>query len=289
MADTAFQTQFRQEFVRGFEQRQSLLRDSVTTEAVVKGNQATFLIADSGGAEATTRGNNGRIPGRPDNLNQVTATLQEWHDKPERTGFNLFASQSEGRRIMQETAMSVINRKVDQTIITELNTGTLNTGAAAVGSLALAVKAYTILGNNDVPITDGQVSALITPAFLAYLLQTKEFASADYVSKKPLDSGTPGPGGLSMDASPGFYKWMSINWIIHPNLPGKGTSAEKCFMYHRSAIGHAAPTDLIQTYADYNKEDDYSFARCTAYMGGKLLQNSGVVVINHDGSGFTGA
>jgi len=31
MADTAFQTQFRQEYIAGFEQRQSLLRDSVTT------------------------------------------------------------------------------------------------------------------------------------------------------------------------------------------------------------------------------------------------------------------
>ena len=35
MADTAFQTQYRQEFIAGFEQRQSLLRDTVTTEAVI--------------------------------------------------------------------------------------------------------------------------------------------------------------------------------------------------------------------------------------------------------------
>ena len=286
MSDTAFQTMFRQEFIHGFEQRQSLLRDSVTTEVVVKGREVTFLIADSGGAEAVTRGINGRIPGRPDNLTQVTATLQEWHDKPERTGFNLFASQGDGRRIMQETAMSVINRKIDQTIINELNTATNDTGAAAPGSLALAVKAITILGNNDVPTEDGQVTALITPAFRAYLLQTKEFTSADFVSKKPLDGVNVGTSGLATGPSPGYYKWMGVNWIVHPNLPGKGTAAEKCFVYHRSAIGHAAPSDLIQTFADYNKEDDYSYARCTAYMAGKLLQNSGVVVINHDGSGF---
>lgn len=280
MADTAFQTQFRQEFIRGFEQRQSLVRDSVTTEVTVKGNQATFLVADSGGAEAVTRGTNGRIPGRADNLTQPTVILQEWHDKPERTGFNLFASQGDGRRIMQETAMAVLNRKVDQTVIEELNTATNDTGAAVVGSLALSVKALTILQNNDVP-NDGLICALITPAYFAYLLQVTEFASADFVRKQPLDSGE----GQWKDA-PGFYEWMGVKWIVHPNLPGKGTNAEKCFMYHKTAIGHAAPSELIQTFADYNDEDDYSYARCTSYMGGKLLQNSGVVVINHDGSAY---
>jgi hypothetical protein len=38
MADTAFQKQYRQEFIAGFEQTQSLVRDTVTTEATIKGN-----------------------------------------------------------------------------------------------------------------------------------------------------------------------------------------------------------------------------------------------------------
>lgn len=278
MSDTAFQTQFRQEFVAGFEQRTSLLRDSVTTEVMVKGNQATFLVADSGGAEAVTRGTNGRIPGRPDNLTQLTAVLKEWHDVPERTGFNLFASQGDGRRIMQETAMGVLNRKVDQDIIDQLETATNDTGNATIATLLLVLKAKAILGVNKVP-NDGMITAVVTPAFMAYLHMVKEFSNADYVTKKPLDTGEAG-----WKDAPGFYKWLSIKWIEHPELPGVGTNAEKCFMYHRSAIGHAAPSNLIQTYADYEKRDDYSYCRCTAYMGGKLLQNNGVVVMNHDGS-----
>ena len=75
MADTAFQKQYRQEVIAGFEVNQSLLRDSVTTEAVIKGNEAVFLVGDSGGATAVTRGVNGLIPSRPDNLTQNTATL----------------------------------------------------------------------------------------------------------------------------------------------------------------------------------------------------------------------
>jgi hypothetical protein len=48
MADSAFQVQYRQEFIAQFEQGQSWLRSICTTEAVIKGNQAMFLVAGSG-------------------------------------------------------------------------------------------------------------------------------------------------------------------------------------------------------------------------------------------------
>ena len=273
MADHAFQTQYRQEFIAGFEQRQSLVRKTVTTEVEIKGNTATFLVADSGSAEAVTRGLNGLIPARADNLSQSSATLVEWHDLVRRTSFNIFASQGNQRAIMQKTTMGVINRKIDQDIITQLNTGTQDTGTAATASLSLAMYGLTILGNNAVPL-DGNISGLITPAFYAYLMQTKEFASADYVNNKPFE------GMLTM------FRWANVNWIVHPNLPGKGTTAEKCFLYHKSAIGHALDSSSVSTSVGYDDEQDYSFARATTYMGSKLLQNAGVVVLNHDGSAF---
>src|SRR5262245_63945401 len=131
MAETAFQAQYREEFIQGFEQRQSLLRSCVVTEAVIKGNTATFLVADSGGAAAVTRGVNGLIPARADNLTQSTATLVEWHDLVRKTGFNVFASQGNQKRIMQETTMAVINRKIDADIIAQLDTATVDTGSVA--------------------------------------------------------------------------------------------------------------------------------------------------------------
>lgn len=273
MADTAFQVQYRDEYIAGFEQRRTLVRQTVTTEAEVNGNQAVFLVADSGGATAVTRGVNGLIPARADDLNQYTATLVEWHDLSRRTSFNLYASQGDGRRIMQEQTMGVMNRKIDSDIITELTNATLTTGAAQTGSLALAMHAKTILGNNDVP-ADGNISALITPAFEAYLMQTKEFASADYVNGKPFESS------LSM------FRWAGVNWIVHPNLPGKGTASETCFMYHKNAIGHACDMTSVRTAAGYDEEQDYSFARTSAFMGSKILQNTGIVKIAHDGSAF---
>ena len=48
MADSAFQIQYRQEFIAQFEQGASWLRTICTTEAAIKGNQAMFLVAGSG-------------------------------------------------------------------------------------------------------------------------------------------------------------------------------------------------------------------------------------------------
>lgn len=280
MAETAFQIQYRQEAIKGFEQCISLVRQSVTTEAVIKGNQATFLVADSGGAETVTRGSNGRIPARSDNLSQPVAQLVEQHDVVEKSGFNIFSSQGDQRAIMQWTSASVINRRIDNEIISELSNGTLDTGAPKTGSLRLSIRAKTILQNNDVP-SDGNIWALITPAYEGYLMETKEFASAEYVLRKPFEGDSPDYTGMQ-----GFHRWMNVNWIVHPNLPGAGTANEKCFMYHRSAIGHAMNSAGLQFEMDWDKRHDLSWVRSSAYMGPKLLQNSGVVVINHDGSEF---
>lgn len=280
MADTAFQTQYRQELIATFEQRQSLLRDSVTTESVIKGNTAVFLVAGSGGADAVTRGVNGLIPARANDLTQVSCTLTEQHDLVRVTDFNVFASQGDQRMVMQKETASVINRKIDQLIITELNTGTQDTGATATASLAMCIRAKVILGNNDVA-ADGNIWAAVTPAFMGYLLQVPEFSNANFVTKKPLDTGE-----TSFDDTVGFYNWLGVKWIEHPNLPGAATSSEKCFMYHKSAIGHGMDKKGIDAPVGYNEEQGYSFARCSSHMGSKLLQNSGVIVMNHDGSAF---
>jgi len=281
MADTAFQVQYRQEFIQAFEQHQSLLRDTVTTEAVIKGNQAIFLIAGSGGATATTRGVNGRLQARGDDNTQVTATLQEWHDLVRKTSFNIFASQGNQRAIMQMTTMAVINRKIDELIINELATGTVSIGSSSTTpSVSLFQNGRVKLSNATVP-WDSNVTLLCQPSFVAYLEQAPEFSNAQYVDIRPYTGNT-----ASWQDKPMAYRWRNCLIIEHPSLPGKGTSSEKSFMYHKTAIGHAVDTGGMQSPVGYDEEDDYSWARCSAFMGSKLLQNAGVVVITHDGSAY---
>ena len=281
MADTAFQTQYRQEFIQGFEQRQSLLRETVTTEAVIKGNTAVFLVADSGSAEAVTRGVNGLIPARSDNLNQNSCTLSEWHDLVRKTNFNIFASQGNQRAIMQDTTMGVINRKIDSQIFTVLNTGTVTIGSSSTTpSVSVFQNGRVKLSNAEVP-WDSNITLLCQPSFLAYLEQAPEFASAEYVNLRPYAGQEP-----SWRDKPMAYRWRNVLICEHPNLPGKGTSSEKSFMYHKAAIGHAADVSGMQSPVGYDGEQDYSWARASMNMGAVLLQNAGVVVVTHDGSAY---
>jgi hypothetical protein len=273
MANNAPQIQYRQEYIKLFEQRQSLLRMTVTTESVIKGNQAVFLVAGSGHATATTRGVNGLIVPRADSNVQNTATLVEWHDLVRKTGFNVFESQGDQRKIMQESSLGVLNRKIDQDILSGLSSATQTTGTTQTASLALVARAKTILGNQEVP-QDGNISAVISPAFHNYLIQCKEFTNVNYINDKPFAN------------MPIMFRWAGVNWIEHPNIVGKGTNAEQCYMYHKDAIGHAANVGDIDTKIGYMEEQDYSFARATMFMGAKLLQNGGIVTMVHDGSAY---
>lgn len=275
------QIQYRQEFIAAFEQHQTLLRDTVTTETIIKGQQAVFLVVGSGSASAVTRGLNGRIPARNDSNTQNTVTLQEWHDLCRKTGFNVFASQGNQRSIMQMTTMAVINRKIDELIINQLNSGTVAIGAAGtIPNVSLFQNGRVKLSNASVP-WDSNITLLCQPSFLAYLEQATEFANAQYVDMKPYAGDN-----LSWKDKPMAYRWRNCLIVEHPNLPGKGTTSEKSFLYHKTAVGHAMDTAGIQSPVGYDQEQDYSYARATGYQGALVLQNTGIVIITHDGSAY---
>jgi len=108
-----------------------------------------------------------------------------------------------------------------------------------------------------------------------------EFANAQYVDIRPYAGNT-----ASWQDKPMAYRWRNTLIVEHPNLAGKGTSSEQSYMYHQSAIGHAIDTGGMQSVVGYEEEQDYSYARCSAFMGATLLQNAGVVVITADGSAY---
>ena len=177
--------------------------------------------------------------------------------------------------------MSVVNRKMDDIVIAQLDTATNDTGTATVASLDLVIKAQVILGNNFVDLSDEEnLFSVVTPAFHGYLMQIPEYASADYVEVKPYT----GPKRQ-------FRRWAGFNWITHPRLTNSvgagGTGAsEQCYAYHRNAIGCAVDKSGIDSPVGYDVEQGYSFARVSVHMGAALLQNSGVVQMLHNGSAY---
>jgi len=274
MAESAAQTQYRQQLVDEFEEGMSWLRRTTVNEAVIKGNQATFAIAGAAGETADTRGINGLIPANPLNLTQATATLTEWHYLYRITRFNIFQSQGNIMRAAQEKTRKVLNRRIDADIIAQLDTATTNLGATAQASLLMVMKALTTLGENEVPTEEeDKLFALVSDGFFGYLMQIPEFASSDYVEVKPMT----GPALR-------LRRWAGFNWIRHHNLTGNGTASEKCYFYHRDAIGSAFDSEALDTAIGYDDEQDYSYARASSFTGAKLLQQTGIVQVLHDAS-----
>jgi hypothetical protein len=275
---TASVTQYRDEYIYAFERRQSLLKDTVMPHFQINGDKAVFLVSGSGGAIATTRGMNGKIPSRQNTNTQYTVTLQEAHDKVEHSKFDVFSSQGDQRRLMQESSMAVVNRDIDSKIITALEAGTNTTTTATAVTLENITNITAELFQNDV-MSDGNIFAAVTPKYYAKLQQIKEFASADYVNTKPFTQNSFGEANISRAKF-----WLDVHWIRHTGLTGMGTASETCIFYHKNSIGHAVDKENIQVFGGYNEEDDYYFARTSLYHNALLLQNDGIYKYIHNGA-----
>lgn len=275
MAVQAAITQFKKEMILTYEQRKSLISSATTKEHLANGHQVTWLVSGSGGAGAVTRGQTGDIPyGTPSNT-QVSATLVEKHAPQSLTGFDVFASQGNQVMLMQENSYAIIRREQDDAIITELTNATQDYGSGGPLTLETITMVRAVLGYDDVPLdTMTELFAIITPAAEAYLLQTTEFTNAQYVDIKPLNGNPTGR----------YRNWMGFNWIVSNRLPGVTTTAEKLFFYHRSALGYALNMGEEKIFGGFNEEQQRSWTLCTIYHAAKILQNSGIVVVQHDGS-----
>lgn len=266
------QAMYRDMFVTGFEQSRSILRPTVTTEAMVKGISATFLVTGTNSSGMVERGVDGMIPARTRTDSQVTVTLKELHDRQTETSFNIFTGQSDRVRIMQESGMRTAEKQIDADILTALDsaTNTWNSGSAVVPTKGILVDIISDLYENEVDENE-PISAVWTPKAFARLQTIAEITSADYVNDKRYAGMTWRP-----------FRWAGAMHYMSNRLPGKGTSTAKCFVYAKSAIGHAIDTAGIQTDIGYNGEHDYSYARHTLFHAAKILQNSGIVEVTYN-------
>ena len=272
MADnTVMQTLYGKEFVSAYEQKQSLLRGTVTTEGDIKGDNFIFII--EGAADvAVTRGANGNIPYAADDQSSATCTLKEYHHLARKNNFNIFSSSVPQRLSMQRRGIVSINNKTDQLILTTLATTTYaaNGGAAVAGmTLGAMLEACAILDENNVP-DDGERYGLLTPRAWAWALKINQFASGDWVPDKPFMKYQQ------------WRNWNGVKWCRHPNLSGVKGATASCFVYHKSALGHGLNMGEMVTKVGTNDEQDYSWARTSAYQGTKELQKAGIVKIVHN-------
>ena len=84
-------------------------------------------------------------------------------------------------------------------------------------------------------------------------------------------------------------RFLGVNLIKNTGISGLGGAAEKCFMFHKNAIGHALDKEEFQPVFGFNEEQNYSWTRCTTYQAAANIQNTGIVEMLHDASGYAAA
>lgn len=268
---------YRREFIGAFNVGVSFLKDRATPENMDMGRSAVFDVTAVGG-RMQNRSIDGRIPRTNVSDTQVTCTLAEAVKKFEVTDFEAFTSQSDERAKMNHRIMESVNQEIDYSFMTELaNATTSFSASAAPMTLSTATRVIATLAANSVPINPNDVTFLVSPFLEAQLQNIKGYASQDYVSTKPLETGgNQFTGGVQMK------RWLNVSWIVHPNLPGVGTNSCTCYIWHRRAIGSAIPTNQIKYSAGYDDQDHYNYASATLKHGHKILQNSGILKFIHD-------
>ena len=267
---TVLATIYAREFTKVFEQKQAFVRGTVTTEGDVRGNQYIFII-EGAAAAAVTRGASGNIPYAADNQSSQTCTLAEYHHLARKNNFNIAASSVPQRNSMQTRGVVSINQRTDQLVFSQMATTSYNTGAATAASLGMALHTCAMLDTNYVP-DDGERYGLLTPNAWAQMMKINQWTSWDWVGEndKPFMKQTQ------------WREWNGVKWARHPNLPGTGTASASCFVYHKNAVGHGLNEGEMMTRIGIQDEQDYSWARTTAYMGAQMLQTGGVVIMVHD-------
>ncbi len=268
---------FRREFISVFNTSVSLLKDRATPESMDMGRSAVFDVAAVGGRMAQ-RSIDGRIPRTNVSDTQVTCTLQEHVKKFEVTDFEAFISQSDERAKMSHRIMESVNQEIDYNFMTELaNASNAFSASAAPITLDTATRAIATLAANQVPITPNDVTFLVSPFMEAKLQNIKGYASQDYVSGRPLETG-----GNQFQNQVMVKRWLNVTWIVHPNLPGVGTASCATYLWHRRAIGQAMPSSQIKYGAGYDDQDHYHYASATLKAATKILQQPGLLKFLHN-------
>lgn len=264
-------TQYIDEYMLVFQNREKLLYNAVTNKAIIKGNTATFVLSSSSDS-AVTRGINSLFPYSSPDMEQISVTLKEWAAPIETSGFNIFQSQSDIRMMMYDEAMGKINKKIDELIIAELDTATNTNTTAVVGTLegflAAEAKLRALFSGT------GSVIALISPRYWSYLRSTAAFTNINFAPRKPFEST-----GLG-----NTFQWGGIDFIVHPALTGVGTATEKCYIYNKSAIGFAIDSGGEKVNMGVEEKQDLTWIKHSVICGAKLLQQAGVYQILHVGT-----
>lgn len=265
--DQAFIKQFEREVHESYQRQGSKLRNTVRTISEVNGSTAVFQKVGKG--TASTKSTHGMVPVMNLSHSAVECTLQDyyagdWVDRLQELRVNI-----DERQVIANAGAYALGRKTDELIITALAgvTGAQEVAEGNTGmTLPKVMSAFEKLGAADVP-DDGERYAVVGWKQWSELLQIDEFSSSDYVGADDLPfNGTQAK------------RWLGTLWIPHSGLPKDSNDIRSCFWYHRTALGHAAGSD-VQTDITWHGDRAAHFVNNMMSQGASRIDDTGIVEI----------
>lgn len=267
--DDAFVEQFESEVMLAYQRMGAKMLNTVRRKTNVVGTQTTFQAV--GKMDVGTKARNGQVPISNPVHTPTACTLQDYYSANYIDKLDELKIQHDERSAITGSIAAALGRQSDQLIIDAITaSATLNT-ATDTGALTVAKlqEGYEELGENDVPMDDGELYWAISPAGWVDLLGDAEFASADYVGNENL----PLPGAMTAKV------FMGVKVYQHSGLDVPSGTIRSCPLYHRSAIGHASGQDVSLDITWQGKEQAW-LAVGSMSQGACLIDDDGSAVYN---------
>lgn len=268
--DQAFIKQFEREVHEAYQRQGSKLRNTVRTISDVNGSSAVFQKVGKG--TASTKSTHGMVPVMNLDHTAVEVVLQDyyagdWVDRLDELKINI-----DERQVIANAGANALGRKTDELIINALALADDNVIADAnVGmTISKVLQAFETFGNKDVP-DDGQRFCVVGWKQWRELLQIPEFVNSDYIGHEELPFATITQAKM----------WLGSIFIPHSGLPIDGSDIRSCFWFHKTAIGHAAASD-VKTDITWHGDRAAHFVNNMMSQGAGLIDESGIVTIKCD-------
>lgn len=268
--DQAFIKQFEREVHESYQRQGSKLRNTVRTISDVNGSTAVFQKVGTG--TASTKATNGVVPVMNLDHTNVEVTLQDyyagdWIDRLDEMKINI-----DERQVIANAGANALGRKTDELIIDALVAASANT--IADGNIGMTkdkiLEAFETFGESDVP-DDGQRFCIVGWKQWSELLSIDEFVNADYI----------GNDALPFASITQAKMFLGTIFIPHSGLPLDGNDVRSCFWYHKTAVGHAAASD-VQTDVSWHGDRAAHFVNNMMSQGSGLIDEAGIITINCD-------
>ncbi|MBR7158342.1 MAG: hypothetical protein IKD08_01505 [Alphaproteobacteria bacterium] len=264
----AFTKQFEAEVHQAYQQNGSKLRGTVRFKSDVKGSSTTFQKVGKGIAGVKAR--HGLVPVMNLDHTPVECFLYDYYAGDWLDSLDEMKVGHDEREVIINAGAYALGRKTDELIINALANAENTVGDYSTGlSKSLILDAFSALNEKDVP-DDGQRFGIVGPREWNFLLSLPEFSDANYVGDEfPWLKGSES------------RKWLGIVWIMHTGLPETSAGGRDCFIYHKTAVGHASGQDVKSDVSWHGDHAAY-FINNMMSQGSVLIDNDGIVKIKVD-------